>query len=172
MPTDTETARITISGVTKVAIAPIIFIWLGYGIMPKIVIAFLIAFFPIIVNSATGLISASPEMLDVVRSLKASAWQTFIKVRFPSALPFIFAGLKVAITLAVIGAIVAEFIGGNQGLGYIIQVAGTYAETDLAFAGVTILSIMGISLYVLVIVLERIFIPWARATRTEGRVTI
>jgi NitT/TauT family transport system permease protein len=78
----------------------------------------------------------------------------------------------VAITLAVIGAIVAEFIGGNQGLGYIIQVAGTYAETDLAFAGVAILSTMGISLYIMVIVLERLFVPWARATRAEGGVTI
>src|SRR5215467_12317580 len=106
--------------VPKVAVAPLLLIWFGYGLFPKIIIAFLVAFFPIVVNSASGLASVQPELLDLGSSLQASSWQTFWKFHFPSALPEIFIVMKIAVTLAIIGAIIDEFVGGNHVMGYII----------------------------------------------------
>src|SRR5690606_38718117 len=109
--------------VPKVAIAPLLLIWFGYGLLPKILVAFLVAFFPIVVNTASGLAAVQPELIDLGRSLEASRWQTFWKFRMPTALPDLFSGMKVAVTLAVIGAVIGEFVGGNKGLGYLIIVA-------------------------------------------------
>jgi len=147
--------------VPKVAIAPILLIWFGYGLVPKILIAFLVAFFPIVVNTASGLISVEPELLDLGRSLEASRWQTFWKFRIPAALPDLFSGMKIAITLAVIGAVIGEFIGGNRGLGYLIIIANQELDTPLAFAALFILSVGGILLYGAIELLERLLIPWA-----------
>lgn len=147
--------------VPKVAIAPILLIWFGYGLIPKVLIAFLVAFFPIVVNTASGLTSVEPELLDLGRSLEANRWQTFWKFRIPSALPELFSGMKIAITLAVIGAVIGEFIGGNQGLGYLIIIANQELDTSLAFAALFILSLGGILLYGIVELLERLLIPWA-----------
>jgi NitT/TauT family transport system permease protein len=147
--------------VPKVAIAPILLIWFGYGLMPKVIIAFLVAFFPIIVNMASGLTSVERELLELGRSLEANRWQIFWKFRVPSALPELFSGMKVAITLAVIGAVIGEFVGGNQGLGYLIIIANQELDTPLAFAALLILSIAGIILYGLIEFAERLIIPWS-----------
>lgn len=147
--------------VPKVAIAPILLIWFGYGLVPKILVAFLVAFFPVVVNTASGLVSVEPELLDLGRSLEASRWQTFWKFRIPAALPDLFSGMKIAITLAVIGAVIGEFIGGNRGLGYLIIIANQELDTSLAFAALFILSVGGILLYGAVELLERLLIPWA-----------
>jgi NitT/TauT family transport system permease protein len=146
--------------VPKVAIAPLLLIWFGYGLMPKILVAFLVAFFPIVVNGASGLAAVQPELMDLGRSLQASRWQTFWKFRIPTALPDLFSGMKIAVTLAIIGAIIGEFVGGNRGLGYLIIVANQELDTALAFAAIFLLSVMGIVLYGLVEMLERILIPW------------
>ncbi len=146
--------------VPKVAIAPILLIWFGYGVMPKVVIAFLVAFFPIVVNTASGLMSVEPELVDLGRSLEASRWQMFWKFRIPSALPELFSGMKIAVTLAIIGAIIGEFVGGNAGLGYLIVVANQELDTALAFAAIILLSVMGIVLYALVELAERLTLPW------------
>jgi NitT/TauT family transport system permease protein len=146
--------------VPKVAIAPLLLIWFGYGLFPKVLVAFLVAFFPIVVNGASGLASVQPELLDLGHSLQASRWQTFWKFRIPSALPELFSGMKVAVTLAIIGAIIGEFVGGNRGLGYLIIVANQELDTPLAFAAIFLLSAAGIALYVIVEMFERMLIPW------------
>jgi NitT/TauT family transport system permease protein len=146
--------------VPKVAIAPLLLIWFGYGLFPKVLVAFLVAFFPIVVNGASGLASVQPELLDLGHSLQASRWQTFWKFRIPSALPELFSGMKVAVTLAIIGAIIGEFVGGNRGLGYLIIVANQELDTPLAFAAIFLLSVAGIALYAIVEMFERMLIPW------------
>ncbi|MFZ1097643.1 MAG: ABC transporter permease [Xanthobacteraceae bacterium] len=146
--------------VPKVAIAPLLLIWFGYGLFPKVLVAFLVAFFPIVVNGASGLASVQPELLDLGHSLQASRWQTFWKFRIPTALPELFSGMKVAVTLAIIGAIIGEFVGGNRGLGYLIIVANQELDTPLAFAAIFLLSVAGIALYAIVEMLERMLIPW------------
>jgi len=146
--------------VPKVAIAPLLLIWFGYGLFPKVLVAFLVAFFPIVVNGASGLASVQPELLDLGSSLQASRWQTFWKFRIPSALPELFSGMKIAVTLAIIGAIIGEFVGGNRGLGYLIIVANQELDTPLAFAAIFLLSAAGIALYAVVEMFERMLIPW------------
>jgi NitT/TauT family transport system permease protein len=146
--------------VPKVAIAPLLLIWFGYGLIPKVLVAFLVAFFPIVVNGASGLASVQPELVDLGSSLQAGRWQMFWKFRIPTALPELFSGMKIAVTLAIIGAIIGEFVGGNRGLGYLIIVANQELDTALAFAAIFLLSVMGIVLYGLVGLCERVFIPW------------
>jgi len=148
--------------VPKVAVAPILLVWVGYGQLPKILIVFLVCFFPIVIGAATGLNSAPPEMLNLVRSLCATRGQVFVKVRFPSAMPHLFVGLKVAITLAVIGAVIGEFVGSNQGLGYIIVVSMSQVNTSLAFGAMTLLAVLSIALFYAVEWIERLAVPWSR----------
>lgn len=146
--------------VPKVAIAPVLIMFVGIGEMPKILIAFLVAFFPIVVDTATGLRAVPPELIDLSRSLKASRFQEFAKIRFPTAVPFMFSGLKVAIALSVVGAVVGEFVQADKGLGYLIVVSTAYWKTGLAFAAMAILSLMGIVLFGLVVLAERLCFPW------------
>lgn len=147
--------------IPKVAIAPLLLVWFGFGTAPKVVVALMVAFFPIVVDSVTGLRAVDEEMLDLVRVLKGRTWQEFSRIRFPYALPFIFSGLKVAITLAVVGAVIAEFVGGSHGLGFLIVVANTELRMDMAFASLTVLSIMGILLYGVIALMERLLVPWS-----------
>jgi NitT/TauT family transport system permease protein len=133
--------------IPKVAIAPLLIVWFGFGLAPKVLMTFLIAFFPIVIAGAVGLAETGPELTYVVRSMGASPWQAFWKVRFPTALPSLFGGLKIAITLAVVGAVVAEFVGADKGLGYLILVANGVLDTRLLFAAVTVLSSLGIVLF-------------------------
>ena len=146
--------------VPKQAIAPLLLLWLGYGDGPKVVLAFLTAFFPIVVNTAIGLQMTPPEMLDLGRLLSASRWRVFTKVTFPAAMPYFFAGLKVAISLAIVGAVIGEFIGADRGLGQMIVVATANAQTPLAFAAILMLSLLGIALFGLICLAERIICPW------------
>jgi NitT/TauT family transport system permease protein len=146
--------------VPKIAIAPVLLLMVGHGEFPKIVVAFLVAFFPVVVDTATGLAATPPELLDLSRSYRASAFKTFVKVRLPMAMPFVFAGAKVAITLAVIGAVVGEFVGSDRGLGYVILSATSYWKTELAFSSMILLSLMAIVLFAAVSLVERLVCPW------------
>jgi NitT/TauT family transport system permease protein len=144
----------------KIALAPLFVIWLGYGIWPNIVIGTTIAFFPMVVNTAVGLATADPEMLELVRSLKASRWQVFTKIRFPNAVPYIFTGLKLAATMSVIGAIVGEFVASERGLGALIITGGVTLETASIFASLILISVLGLALYGVVVAAERVVAPW------------
>jgi NitT/TauT family transport system permease protein len=146
--------------VPKVAVAPLFFIWFGFGEAPKVLVAFLVAFFPIIVDTIVGLHAADPDMLDFMRTLGASPYKTFMKVRLPAALPHIFGGFKVAITLAVIGAVIGEFVGAESGLGYMIIRAQSHFRTDQVFAALFLLSALGMALFMAFVLMERLAIPW------------
>ena len=156
---------LALQAVPKVAIAPVLVLWMGFGIGPKIVVIFLIAVFPIVISTATGLRSTPPEFLDLARSLSASQWQTFRRIRFPGALAQIFVGLKVAISLAVIGAVIGEFVGADEGLGYVIVISGGNVNTALAFAAMVLLSLISIVLFYALVALERLLVPWADQER-------
>jgi NitT/TauT family transport system permease protein len=151
---------ILLQSVPKVAVAPVLLLVLGHGVTSKVVVAFSVAFFPIVVDTATGLAATPPELLDLSRSYRANPVKTFLKVRFPMALPFFFSGLKVAVTLAVIGAVVGEFVGSDKGLGYVILSATAYWKADVAFGAMILLSLMAIVLFALVALAERIICPW------------
>lgn len=147
--------------IPKVALAPLFLIWIGYGMTSKVAIAASIAFFPILVDSVTGLALVERDLLDMVKTLRASTLQTFIKIRIPSAMPYFFSGTKVAVTLAVIGAVVGEFVGADEGLGYLIMVSGSQLNTAMVFVALIILSVMGAVLFELVSLLQRIICPWS-----------
>jgi NitT/TauT family transport system permease protein len=158
---------VLLQAVPKIAVAPVLLLVIGYGEIPKMIVAFLVAFFPIVVDTATGLAATPPELLELSRSYRASAFKTFVKVRFPMALPFFFSGLKVAITLAVIGAVVGEFIGSDKGLGYVILSATSYWKTELAFASMILLSLIAIVLFGAVCLVERLVCPWLAPAAEE-----
>jgi NitT/TauT family transport system permease protein len=153
--------------VPKIAVAPVLLLVLGHGEIPKVIVAFLVAFFPVVVDTATGLAATPPELLDLSRSYRASAFKTFVKVRLPMAMPFVFAGAKVAITLSVIGAVVGEFVGSDQGLGYVILSATSYWKTELAFSAMILLSVMAIVLFGAVSLVERLVCPWLTPAAEE-----
>jgi NitT/TauT family transport system permease protein len=147
--------------IPKVAIAPILLVWFGTGLQSKLAMAFVIAFFPVVVDTATGLRSTSPELLELARSLQCSRLQTFFKIQLPSALPSIFSGAKIAVTLAVIGAVIGEFIGSNEGLGNLLLTANSQLNTPLVWAALIVLSALGMVLYGIVVLAEIILMPWA-----------
>jgi NitT/TauT family transport system permease protein len=146
----------------KVAIAPLFVVWIGVGTESKIANAFLTAVFPIVLNTIMGLTNMDPELLELVRSMSKSRWVLFWKIRFPYSLPFVFAGCKIAISLAVIGAIVGEFISGRSGLGYLVLSANNYFNTPMAFAALLYLVVMSLALYGMVILAEKLMLPWYR----------
>src|SRR5213076_3535571 len=133
--------------VPKVAIAPLFVVWFGFGITPKIISAFLLGFFPIVVSTVVGFKSVEREMLDLAHSMKATKLQIFMRISLPHALPSIFAGLKVSVTLAVVGAVVGEFVGSNSGIGYVLQIANGNFDLPLMFAALFVLSMMGVILF-------------------------
>jgi NitT/TauT family transport system permease protein len=151
----------------KVAIAPLFLIWFGFGYIPKVIISFLIAFFPIVVSTATGLDSVEREMLELIRSLSATTRQIFLKVRIPAALPYLFSGLKVSVTLSVIGAIVGEFVGSDQGLGYLILVANADVDSAFLLAILVTLSVLGYLMFQGVCLLERKVMPWHESVKVK-----
>lgn len=153
--------------IPKIAIAPLFLVWFGFGPFPKILVAFLISFFPIVIDTTIGLKSVSPEMLDLVRSMGATKLQVFLKIRLPTSLPYMFGGLKVAATLAVVGAIVGEFVGADKGLGYLLLIANSYLDTPLLFAAIVGLTTLGIILFYIIEGLERLLIPWHAIHRTK-----
>jgi NitT/TauT family transport system permease protein len=147
--------------IPKVAVAPILLIWFGTGIKSKLAMAFVIAFFPVVVDTATGLRSTSPDLLELARSLQCTRLQTFFKIQLPSALPSIFSGAKIAVTLSVIGAVIGEFIGSNEGLGNLLLTANSQLNSPLVWASLTVLSVLGMILYGLVVLAEKLLMPWA-----------
>ena len=157
--------------IPKVAIAPILVIWLGFGLFPKIVISFLIAFFPILVSTITGLKSVETEMIDLVRSMGAGTTKIMLRVRLPAALPQIFAGLKVAIAMAVVGAIVGEFVGADRGLGYLLLTATGALDGTLVWAALLVLIGLGILLFQIVAAIERVAIRWHVSVRINDQQT-
>jgi len=146
----------------KVAIAPLFVVWIGVGIESKIANAFLTALFPIVLNTIMGLTDMDPELLELVRSMSKSRWVLFWKIRLPHSLPYLFAGCKIAVPLAVIGSIVGEFISGRSGLGYLVLSANNYFNTPLAFTALLYLVVMSLALYGMVIVAEKLMVPWYR----------
>ena len=157
--------------VPKIAIAPLFVVWFGFGIIPKIIAAFMLGFFPVVVSTVVGFKSVDPEMLDLARSMKASRLATFARISLPQALPSIFAGLKVSVTLAVVGAVVGEFVGSNSGIGYLLQIANGNFDLPLMFAALTVLSAIGVLLFVLVDLVERWMIPWHASQRNDFTAT-
>ena len=154
--------------VPKIALAPLFVVWFGFGLFPKLVVTFLVAFFPIVVDTAVGLRSIDPQLLHVVRSMGATRLQIFVKIRFPNALPSIFAGCKVAITFAVVGAIVGEFVGSDSGLGYLLLLAMLNLDTALVFAALGVLTMSGVFLYLIIEIVEKRSISWHISSRSGG----
>jgi NitT/TauT family transport system permease protein len=146
--------------VPKVAVAPLFLVWFGVGVLPKVLVAFLISFFPIVIDAAVGLRSMSTEMRDLARSMGATRLQVFARFRLPTSLPYLFSGLKVAATLAVAGAVVGEFVGADKGLGYLLLVTNSNLETAMMFATLFALTIIGLAFFYAVELLEALLIPW------------
>jgi NitT/TauT family transport system permease protein len=144
----------------KVALAPVLLLWFGYGLIPKLAISFLASFFPILINTMTGLTTIDEELLYLTKVLGATPSQVYRKVRLANALPYMFAGFKVGITLAVLGAVVAEFVSSEYGLGFIIVTAQGQFRTDLAFAAIFLLSLIGLGLFYTIEFLRRLVMPW------------
>ncbi|MET0899317.1 MAG: ABC transporter permease [Mycobacterium sp.] len=151
--------------VPKIAIAPLFIVWLGFGPSPKILVAVLMAFFPIVISGLAGLRTVDPEILELTSTMGASRFKTFIKIRFPASLPHLMSGLKVAATLAVTGAVVGEFVGANEGLGYVILQANGNVDTAMLFAALIIMSAMGIVLFAIIEIAEKLLIPWHSSHR-------
>lgn len=158
--------------VPKIAIAPLFVVWLGFGMAPKILVAVLMAFFPVVISGLAGLRTVDPEILQLTSTMGASRFKTFLKVRLPAALPELLSGLKVAATLAVTGAVVGEFVGSNEGLGYVILQANGNLDTAMLFAALIIMSIMGVVLFGAIQIAERFLIPWHASKRGTASTTV
>jgi NitT/TauT family transport system permease protein len=155
---------VALNAVPKVALAPLMLIWFGYGRTPVLGMAFLVCFFPIVLATATGLTTTPADLAELARSMDASRGQTFLRVRFPAALPQIFVGLKVGLPLAIIGVVVGEMQYGDSGLGMLIVQSSGQADTAFAFAAIVLLAVVSIVLYYLLVLIERLVLPWVRAT--------
>ena len=147
--------------IPKVALAPILVVMLGANELPRVVITFLVAFFPLVISIATGFLSVPPELLELGKSYRASRLRELYRIRLPYSVPFIFSGLKVAITLCVVGAVVAEFVNADRGLGYLIVTSTAFFKVPVAFGALIVLSVLGIALFQAIVVVERIFFPWS-----------
>jgi len=152
---------IAFNAIPKVAIVPILMIWVGVGSLPAIITAFAISFFPIVVNVATGLATIEPEMRDVLRSLGATRVEILTKVGIPRAMPYLFASLKVAITLAFIGSVISETVGGNNGIGFLMLSASARNDAPTTFAGLFAIAIMGVLMYAVCAMIEKRMTRWA-----------
>ena len=161
-------ALIGFNTIPKVAVVPILVIWFGIGTVPAIITAFLLSFFPILVNVATGIATVEPELQDVLRALGATRWQVIAKVGLPRSMPYFFASLKVAITVAFVGSIVAETVAANKGIGNFMLVASSRFEVPLAFAGLLVTSAMGIGMYAIASAVERRMTGWATRGANAG----
>ncbi|MCY4653091.1 MAG: ABC transporter permease [Dehalococcoidia bacterium] len=151
-----------------IVIAPMLLIWVGYGLAPKVIVVALISFFPIVVNMVDGLKSVDRDMVNLMRTLGANRWQIFFKVQVPTSLPYLFSGMRVAIAVSVIGAVIGEWVGSSEGLGYLMLRSKPQFLTERVFASIVILSVMGIALFGSVGILERIAIPWRRPSTEES----
>jgi ABC-type nitrate/sulfonate/bicarbonate transport system permease component len=150
-----------------IAIAPILLIWFGYGLLPKVIVVGLICFFPIVVNTVDGLRAVDPDLVNLLRSMGASRWQLFTKARLPASLPFLFSGTKVAIAVSVIGAVIGEWVGASAGLGYLMVRSASQFQTARVFAAVVVLSIMGVALFGMLALCERYVLPWYHTEKRD-----
>jgi NitT/TauT family transport system permease protein len=153
--------------IPKVAIAPLFVVWFGFGLVPKVIAAFLLGFFPVVVATVQGFKSVEGDGIDLARSMGANPLKIFLKFRLPHALPAIFSGLKVSVTLAVVGAVVGEFVGSNSGLGYVLQKANGTFDLPLMFAALVILSMIGVLLFLVLELIERWLMPWHASQRHD-----
>jgi NitT/TauT family transport system permease protein len=158
----TMPALIFLNSLPIIAVAPIIVLWFGYGLGTNVLIGFLVAFFPLVINVSQGLSRVEEDLLDLVRYMNASKWQVFVKIRFPKSLPYLFSGLKICSTMVVVGAIVGEFIASDRGLGYIIINSQYTMDTPPIFAALIVVSALGVGLFGLVTLAERLLMPWTR----------
>ena len=149
------------NSIPKVAFVPVLVVWFGIGTAPAILTAFLISFFPVVVNVATGLATLEPELEDVLRSLGAKRWDILIKVGLPRSLPYFFASLKVAITLAFVGSVISETVASNLGIGYLMMSASSSMNMPLVFAGLIVIGVMGVVMYELFALMEKRLTGWA-----------
>jgi len=154
--------------IPKIALAPLFVVWFGFGLTPRVIMAFLIAFFPVVVQTVAGMRSIEPELVHVSRCMPLSRLQRFTKIRFPNALPQLFSGFKVAIALAAVGAVVGEFVGSDSGLGNVMLRALSLVNTPLLFASIVVLTVIAILLFLLVELAERLMIPWHTSQRTPS----
>ena len=154
--------------VPKIAIAPLFLIWIGYGLTSKVLIVFLLSFFPVLVSSIAAFKSVDPEIMDLARSTGASRWRIFFMVRLPHALPTLFTGIKVAAALSATAAVVAEFVASDRGLGYKIQEYTNNFDTPMTFGAILVLCAMGLLLYGAVEIAERLAIPWHVSRRASA----
>lgn len=149
---------VSLNMIPKVALGPLFIVWFSYGFVPNIIIAFSICFLPILLTTARGMREIDPDLIDLVRSIKASRWQVFTKIQLPGSLPYVFSGMKVAVVLAVAGAIVGEFIASEEGLGYLMLQVQVTLDTAAMFMAVLLITLVGVVLYGLVLLLERLFV--------------
>jgi NitT/TauT family transport system permease protein len=154
--------------IPKIAIAPLFIIWFGFGFTPKLLVVFLLCFFPIVVSSIAGFKSVDPEIMDFARTTGANGWKMFVKIRLPQALPDIFTGLKVGAALSATAAIVAEFVASDRGLGYLLLQYNGNLETPMVFAVIVLLSLIGVIVYYIVEIIERFVIPWHVSQQPAG----
>jgi len=154
--------------IPKVALAPILVVIFGSNELPRVVVTFLVAFFPLVLSIAAGITAVPPELIELGRACRASRWRALWRIRLPYAVPFIFSGLKAAITLSVVGAVVGEFVNADKGLGYLIVTSTAFFQVPLAWGALVLLSLMGIILFQAVVVVERVFFPWAVDVDTPG----
>ena len=147
--------------IPKVALAPILVVIFGSNELPRVVVTFLVAFFPLVLSIAAGITAVPPELIELGRACKANYWRELWRIRLPYAVPFVFSGLKAAITLSVVGAVVGEFVNADRGLGYLIQTSTAFFRVPLAWGALVLLSLMGIILFQAVVIVERVFFPWA-----------
>lgn len=154
------TLLVALNSVPKVALAPLFVIWLGVGVAPKLAVAVMLAIFPIVIDTVLGLRSVDPDMLSLARTSRASRLQMLMKIQFPNALPSLFAGMKVAVSFALVGAIVGEFVAGGNGLGFLVLVAQGQFDTTRVFVSLVLLGLMGTILFYAVDFLERLMLPW------------
>jgi NitT/TauT family transport system permease protein len=149
---------VSLNMIPKVALGPLIIVWFKYGVFPNSMMAFSICVFPILLTTARGLREIEPDLLDLVRALKGSRWQLFMKIQLPGSLPYIFSGMKVAAILAVAGAVVGEFLGSDKGLGYLMLQVQVTLDTPAMFMAVILITLIGVLLYGMVMLLERLLV--------------
>jgi ABC-type nitrate/sulfonate/bicarbonate transport system permease component len=150
------------------AIAPVFVIWFGFDVRPKVLVVALVSFFPIVVNTVDGLRAVEPELINLMRTLGASRRRIFLSAQLPAAMPFIFSGLRIAAAFSVIGAVFGEWVGASEGLGYLILTLNNQTATAEVFAVVVVLALIGISLFALITLIERITIPWYHRPRVDA----
>jgi NitT/TauT family transport system permease protein len=151
---------IALKSTPLIAVAPLLTLWFGNGIFSKVIMSAMVAFFPVLVNSVAGLAAVDSAMLDLMKSLSANWWQVLMKVRIPNSLPFVFASLKTASSLAVVGAVIGEFTGANEGIGHLLTTSSYYLNTPLVFAGVIFITLAGLVFFGLVAYIEKLVVFW------------